>query len=425
MDEHDIREAVRNLMFNNIKAGLSPYFNKHYCYVMPSPGNYPFQWWWDSCLSVYILCALNEYALARQNLRSLFAMQEENGFVGHMIFWESLLPRDMLNVLQGPPVWRQIRPHMSSIIQPPLAAQALGRIFEISGDKACLHEMLPKIKKYHHWLKTNRDFDGDGLVSIIDSFESGIDFKPSFDEVLGLEPVKATKKHYWKYISVDYRNFRNWYNLDKIYKADVFIVKEVLFNTMYIQDLRVLAQLCEEIGDPHAKKYQQQAEEAVARMLKIMYDEETAAFFDVYGHENKKSKVLTFSIALPLLIPDIPKEIGKEILKRHFLNQEEFNLPYPIPSVAKNEPSFNPGGSKYLWRGPTWVIINWLLYKCMLTKGFEDEAENILISMKNLIELSGFREYYHPFTGEGFGANYFTWSGLIVDMYRMKKESSQ
>jgi hypothetical protein len=29
---------------------------------------------------------------------------------------------------------------------------------------------------------------------------------------------------------------------------------------------------------------------------------------------------------------------------------------------------------------------------------------------------SGFREYYDPCTGEGFGAREFTWSGLLVDM---------
>lgn len=422
MDEKTLKAMVKNLMFNNIKAGLSPYLNKHYCYIMPSPANYPFQWWWDTCFSIFILCALDEYTLAQQNLRSLFAMQKKNGFVGHMIFWESLLPNNFLTLLQGPPVWHQIRPHMSSLIQPPLVAQALTRIYEVSGDKACLEEMIPPIKKYYHWLMANRDFDGDGLISIISTFESGLDWKPSFDEVLGFKPVKAKEKLFRKIISVELRNFLRWYYLKSIHKANVFVVKEVLFNTMYVQDLRSLAALCREIKDNDAKKFDQCADRAAARMMEIMYDEETAAFYDVYGPENKKAKVLTFTIALPVMLDDIPEEIAIEILKRHLLNKEEFYLNYPFPSVAKSESSFSPYESKFLWRGPTWVIINWFLYKCLLSKGFRTEAQKIFTTVKELIEKSGFREYYNPNTGKGYGAKDFTWSGLIVDMFRLKKE---
>ena len=170
---------------------------------------------------------------------------------------------------------------MSSLIQPPLVAQALARLYEISGDKECLYELMPRIKKYQHWLMTNRDFYGDGLISIISTFESGLDWKPSFDEVLGFEPVKATEKFYWKNISVELRNFLRWYNFKRIHRANVFLVREVLFNTMFVEDLRALAWLCKEINDPDAKKYNERAEKAAARMMEIMYDAESAAFYDV------------------------------------------------------------------------------------------------------------------------------------------------
>ena len=416
--DDELREQVRNLMFNNIKAGLSPYLKKHYCYVMPSPGNYPFQWWWDTCFNIFILCALNETALAKQNLQSLFAMQKKNGFVGHMIFWESLLPRDKLNILQGPPVWHQIRPHMSSLIQPPLVAQALLRIYQQSHDKEFLARLLPKIKNYYHWLSVNRDFDGDGLISIISAFESGIDWKPSFDEVLGNTSKKISTRYFWKNILVDFRNFLRWYNLKKIYKANVFIVKETLFNTMYVQDLRALAKLCEIAKDSDADKYEVLAHKAANRIIEIMYDEKSAAFYDVYGPENKKLKVLTFTIGLPIVMKEVSKDIAHEILARHFFNKEEFDLSYPIPSVAKNEPSFHPYESKFLWRGPTWTVINWFLYHSFISNGFEKEANRLLQSTKELIEKSGFREYYNPFTGKGYGAKDFTWAGLVVDMMK-------
>jgi glycogen debranching enzyme len=422
ISDDELTERVRTLMFDNIKAGLSPYLKHHYCYVMPSPGNYPFQWWWDTCFNVFILCALDETALAKQNLLSLFRMQKKNGFVGHMIFWESLLPRDKLNILQGPPVWHQIRPHMSSLIQPPLVAQALLRIYKHSKDKEFLTVLLPRIKKYYHWLAVNRNFDGDGLISIISAFESGIDWKPSFDEVLGNKSKKISNSYFWKNISVDFRNFLRWYNLKWIYKANVFIVKETLFNTMYVQDLRALAELCKIAKDDDAEKYEAVAHKAANRIIEIMYDEESAAFYDVYGPENKKLKTLTFTIALPILMKEVSKETAHKILTRHFLNEDEFNLPYPIPSVAKNEPSFYPYESKFLWRGPTWAVVNWFLFKSFIANGFEKEAHKLLNSLKGLIEKSGFREYYNPNTGKGYGAKDFTWSGLVVDMMNTRED---
>ena len=152
-----------------------------------------------------------------------------------------------------------------------------------------------------------------------------------------------------------------------------------------------------------------------------MYDEETAAFYDVYGRENKMAKVLTFTIAMPILLEEVPEKIAVEILKRHFLNKEEFNLTYPIPSVARTEPSFSPFKSKFLWRGPTWIVANWFLLGSFKANGFEKEAKQLYESVRDLIEKSGFREYYNPFNGKGYGAKDFTWSGLVVDMMRQLK----
>ena len=156
-------------------------------------------------------------------------------------------------------------------------------------------------------------------------------------------------------------------------------------------------------------------------MIELMYDQETAAFYDVYGPDNKKLKVLTFTIGMPIIMKEVSEKTAHEILKRHFLNEEEFNLTYPIPSVAKSEPSFDPNDSRFLWRGPTWPVINWFLYHSFLANGFDKHARSLLQAMKDLIEKSGFREFYNPFNGKGYGAEDFTWSGLVVDMMEAEK----
>ena len=149
-----------------------------------------------------------------------------------------------------------------------------------------------------------------------------------------------------------------------------------------------------------------------------MYSKEDAAFFDVYGESNKQLKSLTFTIGVPLLLDEINEQDGKELLRRHYLNTEEFNLAFPIPSVAKNNPAFSPTESKFLWRGPTWILANWWMQQCFLKYGMIEEAQHLADISVSLIEKSGFREYYNPFTGEGYGAKDFTWGALALDMIR-------
>lgn len=418
MSDEELIEQVRNLLLANVNQGYSDFLKQDYCYIKPSPVTYPFQWWWDTCFHIFILCSLKKNDLAKRNLKSLFAMQEENGFVGHMIFWESLLPDHILTFLQSKPTLDQIRPHMSAIIQPPLAAQALLRIYQNTQDKTFLNEMLPKIEKHHKWLADNRDFDHDGLLSIISPFESGMDWKASFDPIVGFPHGLADDRLYRKVLEIEFKNFIFGYDLPKIYQNSYFVVKEVLFNTIYIQDLYALAELLQEVDKKKSDYFLQRAKKATKRILEIMYDEETKAFYDVYGKKDQQIKIITATIFFPIVLPEIPPNISNQVVENHLLNESEFKTPFPIPSVSKTDKSFYPYETDFLWRGPTWVIFNWFLYGC-LSEDFPEEARNLLFTVKKLINKGGFREYYNPFTGEGYGAKDFTWSGLVVDMMRM------
>ena len=416
MTDSDIREAVREMLLANTHEGWSRKFQTEYCYIQPSPGTYPYQYFWDTCLHVFILTALGEHDLARKNMLSLFAMQEADGFVGHMLFWSRPLPAKWTDFFQGKPSWNLLRPHMSALVQPPLVAQTVQRIYDGTRDRQFLETMVPKLKRYFDWLGTNRDFDGDGLLSIITPFESGMDWKPTFDEVVGFNHGIANRRLFWKVVGVDARNFLHRYNLATLYRKDHFLVKEVGFNTIYAQNLVALADLCDALGDADAGTYRDLSRTVVEAMIAHMYDEETAAFYDIYTRSREKIRVLTPTIFSPLVIRGLPHNISEAIIARHLSNEEEFAAPFPVPSVATNDPSFDSSESEYLWRGPTWVFSNWFIYQCLYYQGYRAEAEVVRETILKLIRQSGFREYYDPYTGDGYGAENFTWSGLVVDM---------
>ncbi|HEA30634.1 MAG TPA: trehalase-like protein [Leeuwenhoekiella sp.] len=425
MTEDKIYKKIKKLFEKNMVNGYSKAADHMYHYTKPSPETYPFQFFWDTCLHVFILTAMGRKEnvdMAKKHIKSLFALQKSDGFVGHMIYWNNVLPGRITDIFQSRPSLKfgLLRTHMSALIQPPLVSQAVLRIYEMSNDKNFLADMLPKLKTYYNYIAENRDFQGDGLISIISPFESGIDWKPSFDEVVGFKSGKANGKLFLKFITVDARNFFSGYNLKKIADHDYFMVKEVGFNTIYAQNLKTLSRLCEIMQDPDSEIYEQRVKKCTASMLNVMYDDETAAFYDVYGKGDEPLKVLTPTIFFPLILEGIPKKLAKAILERHYFNADEFGVPFPIPSLAINSSAFNPKESLYIWRGPTWTLFNWFLYPYFLKKGYKDEAERLMDSMYRLVQKSGFREYYDPFSGKGHGAKDFTWPGLIIDMIKQK-----
>jgi glycogen debranching enzyme len=420
MSDEELCVAVRELMLRNETHGYSGLLGQHYCFIAPALKTYPFQWFWDSCFHVVILARLGEYDVAKRTLRSLFAMQEDNGFVGHMIFWKQLLPKRRTDVMQARPSWHALRPHMSSLIQPTFAATALLCLFEASGDRVFLGELYARIKRYHDWLALNRDFDGDGLLTIISPFESGMDWKASYDPVLGCPERKTHRWMYasplfWSAVGVDLANFVRRYDLGRIKRRGKFLVKDAGFNAIYAADLGAMQKLAALVGDD-ATVFAARRRRVVQSMLELMYHPDDAAFYDLFEPGSKQIRVRTPTIFFPLALDEIERRIAERVLNAHFDREDEFAAPLPIPSVELRDPAFYPGESQFIWRGPTWAFINWFLYHALKKRGFHERAERLRRSLWQLIERSGFREYYDPFTGAGHGAREFTWSALLIDM---------
>jgi len=420
MTERELSDRIRELMLANVKDGYSSLLGQSYTYVAPALDRYMFQWFWDTCFHVVILARLGEYELAKSNLRSLFEMQEADGFVGHMIFWNRVIPRRRTDIVQARPTWETLRPHMSALIQPPLAATALRVLYEACGDRVYLGEMYAHVKRHHDWLASNRDFDDDGLLTIISPFESGMDWKPSYDEVLGYRPRTTPRRLYThlycRGVAVDLRNFMLGYDLSRIRERSHFLVKDAGFNSIYAFDLEQMEQLAPIAGDD-PEIFKRRRLQVLEAMLAKMYDEEDVAFYDICEPSARKLRVRTPTILFPLAIAELDQDLAEKLVESHLDGPNGFSAPLPIPSVELNDPSFLAGETPFLWRGPTWAFNNWFLFHALKKRGFPTHADQLRRSLCRLIETSGFREYYDPFTGEGHGARDFTWSGLVLDMH--------
>jgi hypothetical protein len=375
--EHVLRQNWRE---GERKPGL------RFAYTQPSPGRYPWQWYWDSCFAA-IAWRRFDADRARRELRSLLAAQRPDGFVGHTIFWDRKVSWTRLPFYNV----HSRSAFQTETIQPPLLAWA----WRIAvGDPA----EEPRIAAQADWLAANRDLEGDGLLWIVQPDESGLDASPKFDPVWGW---RANSRIGFPLLVR--RNRRHGFDARRLRAAGGPVLCEVVVNTLWSLSLQAM-------GRPSA----------TPALVDRLWDERAGAFFDEAQPGGRRPRVLTCAALAPLALPDLPEPIGRRIVEEHLLDPAGFLTPVAPPSVAVSEPSFEPGGDHGLirryWRGPTWVNTAWLAWLGLRRLGYHQEAEALAAGLIGAVEREGLREYYDPRDGRGLGAVDFAWSALIAEM---------
>ncbi|GIS81926.1 MAG: hypothetical protein FI692_03670 [SAR202 cluster bacterium] len=409
MQRPELELAAQDILLGNLRRGTAEWNGQEYSFVVPSLTGYPFQWFWDSCFHAIALIYI-DLNQAKAELDTLMSAALTNGFIPHIIFWESekrdyFLSRNLVAT---------INPNFSSTIQPPILAYAVERVYHATGDEAFLQRSLPVLVKYYRWLKENRDPDGDGLLAIIQPEEAGTDCSPKYDEILGLTDlsnkgfIEALNKIYSSYelIRSDETGMLN---------ADVFHVEDVLVNSIYALGLQSLARL---LGNSiESLEFRDDASKTMESLVNKCWDVDTEAFLDLNGLQEIPNRTVTISSLMPIILPDLSPDIVKRLVEKWIISEDHFWLPYPLPSVPASNSKFIPGDPHgFIWRGPSWINTNWFITKGLKLHGYQELADDISAKSLACIQKSGFREYYNPYTGEGLGAKNFGWSTLILDM---------
>ncbi len=407
---HLIAEA-KNVLEKNRHAGISHWENRSFDFVCPSNVTYPFQWLWDSCFHAIALTHV-DVKLAQQELLCLLQAAQPNGFIPHMILWEREKYLEQIEHYN----LAMLNDYLTAISQPPVLAQAVERVYRAGRDDVFLANVLPRVKAYYRWWIETRDPDRDHLVAIIQPDESGLDALPSYDALLQMPSVDMTGlRTAMVRIFAAYSPLRH--DPAALFAADVFAVEDLLTNCAYAQGLRALARLCHTTGETtDAAEFDQLAARVEHALVEKCYDEQRGIFFDLLGAAEKPSGVVTVTSLLPLILDNLDAEICKRLVVEHLSNPNEFWLPYPLPSVAANEPTFDPEArTDMLWRGSTWVNMNWFLVGGLRRHGYATVADELAERTLAMVARGEIREYYSPYSGTGYGAPNFGWTTLVLD----------
>jgi neutral trehalase len=407
-----LTSEVRRILEKNRQVGRADWCGYDFDFTCPSTDTYPFQWFWDSCFHAVALSHF-DIPKAESELFSLLRNQHEDGFVSHVTFWQRDVYEEMVSTYDI--AFRST--YLSDEMQPPVLAQAVEAVATRGRGNEFLKEILPSVDRFFSWMDKVRNPYGDGLIRVIQPDETGLDHSPIWDEIMDIrdEEHESWVKG-WHSICDPYEEV----NRDplKMIELDHFAVANVMMNTIYIENLRILGRLFLRLGDvTRSDMYLARADKARRSLDEFCWDEVDGLFYDVNGKGNEKIRVNTVSSLMPIFLEDTDEKKFNRILG-HILNPNEYWSKYPIPSVAMNHPSFRPDtvGGNLVWRGPTWMCSNWYLARGLIRHGRKDLALHMARQSIELIKLSGVREYYNPFDGEGHGAHDFSWSTILLDL---------
>ena len=406
-------------------------------YTVPTKGLYPFQWNWDSCLTALGQRHFDE-ARAWTEIETLFAHQWPDGMVPHIVFHvfdDGYFP--------GPNVWNTGRPTPTSgITQPAVAGFAVKRLFERARDKALASEraeaLLPKIDLWHRWFYENRDPKGEGLVAILHPWESGRDNSIDWDEAFervpteGIAPYtrrdtqhadpahRPTKAQYDRYLYlVELFRGLGWDN-KRLHDASPFQVVDPGFNAILIRASADLADLADQLGEPTIAAANRDRAERGLRALDGLWSDT----HEQYLCRDRVSGTLVDSSSLGGLLPvfaAIPKARAAAIART--IERQAQAVRFLVPSHDPADARFE---QKRYWRGPVWLVTNYMVADGLAAAGEQDVADRIVQSSLELIEKSGFAEYYDPLTGEPCGGGRFTWTAaMVIEFLEQAREAAR
>jgi len=331
-------------------------------------------WSWDSWKHAVALVKI-EPELAKNQIRAMYDYQNEEGMIADCIFRDPSIEKHN---------WRDTKP--------PLSAWAIWEVYKETGDTAFLHELYPKLERYHRWWYSNRDYDKDGLCEygsadgslIAAKWESGMDNAIRFDKC-------------------------------KIVEGSSFSMntESVDLNSYLAKEKEYLSKMAKVLKRPEHNKWNKESITLSDRIRTEFYDEKTAYFFDI---DAESGQFLNDALGpegwTPVWCEIATKDQATSVVN-HMLDTNKFNTKVPLPTIDVSHAAFDP--LKGYWRGPVWLDQVWFGIDGLKKYGFNKEAQ--LLSNKVIQNCEGLtvpgesiRENYHPLTGKGLNAKHFSWS---------------
>lgn len=392
-------------------------------FTVPTKGLYPYQWNWDSAFSALGFAEFDQ-PRAWQELQTLLDSQWECGFVPHIVF-----RKNDPSYFPGPDVWSGRGPISSSgISNPPIATIAAKKILNDFEEPAELNarSVFPKLLKWHRWFKESRDFNGLGVVISVHPWEGGRDNSPEWDQPASAidttnvgeyqrrdiqlvdAKMRPHKYEYDRYVALVQYGLSTGWDHKKIAQEGPYRVVDVGMTMMLLRANRDLLWMAEYLGETDAATEIKEWICASESGVDWLWNPHVNSYCSRDAITGESSSIVSNASFLNFFAGVGSTKQHQAVIDN--IEAIDKTCEYLMPSLGPQHAEFDH--LRY-WRGPIWLVMNYMISVGLAEFGFDDLAQKVRSDSARLIKKSGFCEAFSPMTGQGTGGSDFSWSAAI------------
>jgi hypothetical protein len=398
------RECVYGKLFEPMPPELP------YRWFAPGGAYFTGQWIWDTMFVLIAFAPLNDDAVVREAFDNYRYTIENNPLAPKGSFRYGMVPNFMgaRSLRKDGEAWPPV-----GYSQIPILGWGALAVYRQTNDRALIERALPWLVAFDEWYSTERDVDGDGLVEY-GAYEAVANNTllqtarfETFDFHLPLDDMKMTRHPLRE-------EGGEWYgNVEGVEQTAFLLMSE-----------RALVEIATELGkEDLARRYEMTIARRVEAMQRKMWDPETRFFYSLDRDSDRRIMARTPQGFLALTAGAATVEQGMD-LARQIQDPDRWWTEYPVPTIARDEPQYDPRG---YWRGDMWPPTTYLVSLGLARYGHHDLALELTRRMTKLVEKEGISEHYDPETGEplgvpGLGMSGVVWSMIVHHVYGVQED---
>jgi len=312
--------------------------------------------------------------VAAANHEVFFALQRDDGYLPCYVWFERMGSAQIQMVV-------------------PVAATAW-ELFMRTQDEEFLDRSYHACVRWDEWLRRHRDTRGTGLCEAFCEFDTGHDNSPRWKGLPHACPdgdaSVCPEAEGLPYLAPD------------------------LSATVYGGRL-ALAAMANALERPEeADAWLERAEAIRQAIMEHCFDAEDACFYDVDG-EGEFVRIRGDVLTRVLGEHVVGQDLFEQIYRRHIRDPKEFWTPYPLPSIAADDPAFVRELPANCWGGPSQALTALRAPRWMEHYGKAADLTHLMQQwVKALCADGSFRQQINPWTGEAIGPDGYSPAMLVL-----------
>ena len=251
-------------------------------------------------------------------------------------------------------------------------------LYYLSGrDPDYLEQLKETLIRFDGCLRRTRDITGDGLLSSFCVYDTGEDLAVRYGDA-PCRWEEDTPPEGYQVVPMASMDVTGWSIASRL----------------------TLAEICRIQRDPEAAAWQAKAQAAAGALRKGLWDNRRGALFDRDCKGNTVD-VLCHNTLRCMYWGAVSRDMADRFVKEHLLNPEEFWTPFPLPSVAANDPAFR-NAPENNWSGQPEGLTYQRAILALERYGYDRIVTALGEKLTDAVYNGGLRftQQFDPFTGK-------------------------